>query len=97
MLVPESSVNASRPPGEWQSYDITFIAPRFDPNGKLVSPARQTVFHNGVKVHDAVALKGRTSHHSPPTYDAHAERLPLSLQDHDHPVRFRNIWVKELK
>ena len=91
------SVNASRPPGEWQSYDITFVAPRFDASGKLVSPARQTVFHNGVKVHDAVALKGRTTHNSPQTYQAHAERLPLSLQDHEHPVRYRNIWVKELK
>lgn len=91
------AVNASRPPGEWQSYDITFTAPRFDASGKLLSPARQTVFHNGVKVHDAVALKGRTTHHSPPTYQTHAECLPLSLQDHDHPVRFRNIWVKELK
>lgn len=90
------SVNASRPPGEWQSYDITFRAPRFDEQGKLLVPAYMTVYHNGVKVHDRVALKGRTTHHSAPTYESHPMRLPLSLQDHDHPVRYRNIWVKDL-
>lgn len=90
-------VNASLPPGQWQSFDIVFHAPRFDAAGKLLFPARMTVFHNGVKVHDDVALKGRTTHRNTPTYEAHADRLPLSLQDHDHPVRYRNIWVRELK
>lgn len=88
-------VNVSRPPAEWQSFDITFTAPRFDAAGKLVSPARMTVLHNGVRVHDDVPLKGRTTHRTPPIYEAHPSRLPMSLQDHDHPVRFRNIWVRE--
>lgn len=87
------TVNASLPPEQWQSFDITFRAPRFDAHGKLLSPARMTVYHNGVKVHDNVALKGRTTHRNTPTYEAHADRLPISLQDHDHPVRYRNIWV----
>ena len=90
-------VNASLPPGHWQSFDITFTAPRFDAAGRLVSPARMTVLHNGVKVHDDVPLKGRTTHRNAPTYEAHPDRLPVSLQDHDHPVRYRNIWVIELK
>ena len=90
-------VNASLPPEQWQSYDITFTAPRFDAAGKLLSPARMTVFHNGVKVHDNQALRGHTTHRSPPVYEAHPDRMPMSLQDHDHPVRYRNIWVKELK
>ncbi len=91
------SVNASRPPGEWQSYDITFRAPRFDAKGKLLMPTLVTVFHNGVKVHDKVALRGPTANQRRAPYVAHAERLPLSLQDHDHTVRYRNIWVTELK
>jgi hypothetical protein len=90
------TVNASLPPEQWQSFDITFRAPRFDSNGALLSPARITVLHNGVKVHDNVAIKGRTSHRNAPKYQVHADRLPVSLQDHDHPVRYRNIWVKEL-
>lgn len=90
-------VNASLPPERWQSFDITFRAPRFDADGKLLAPARMTVFHNGVKVHEDVALKGRTTHRNTPTYEPHPDRLPMSLQDHDHPVRYRNIWVKELK
>ena len=90
------SVNASRPPGEWQSFDITFTAPRFDAFGKLISPARMTVLHNGVKVHDNAVLRGHTTHRTPPVYEKHPDRMPLSLQDHDHPVRYRNIWVKEL-
>ena len=89
-------VNASRPPGEWQSYDIVFHRPRFDAGGKLLQPARLTVFHNGVLVQDDVTLTGPTAHQSRPPYQAHADRLPLSLQDHAHPVRYRNIWVREL-
>ena len=90
-------VNASRPPGEWQAYDIAFRAPRFDAAGALVSPARATVLHNGVLVQDAVTLTGPSGHHARPPYQAHATRLPFSLQDHDHPVRFRNVWVRELR
>lgn len=90
-------VNASRRPGEWQTYDVVWIAPRFAPDGSLVSPARMTVFHNGVLVqHDAV-LKGHTPNRGQPAYRAHADRLPLALQDHNNAIAFRTIWVRELK
>lgn len=89
-------VNASRPPGEWQSYDIVFRAPRFAADGSLQRTARLTVFHNGVLVQDAVELSGPTAHKSRPPYAVHPEKLPISLQDHSHPVRFRNVWVREL-
>ncbi len=89
--------NASRPPGEWQSYDVVFIAPRFAADGSLVSPARMTAFHNGVLVqHDAV-LRGPTVWRGEPKYAPHAARLPIVLQDHRNPVAYRNIWVRELK
>lgn len=90
-------VNASRLPGEWQSYDVVFIAPRFSAEGRLLSPARLTAFHNGVLVQYDVAIKGPTSHRGSPPYTAHAAKLPLVLQDHRNPVAFRNIWVRELK
>jgi hypothetical protein len=90
-------VNASRPPGQWQTYDIAFRAPRFDASGAVTAPAHVTVLHNGVLVQDAVELTGPTGHHERPPYKAHPARLPLSLQDHGHPVRFRNVWVRELK
>lgn len=89
-------VNASRKPGEWQTYDIIFKAPRFDASGAVVSPAFLTVFHNGVLVQGHEQLTGPTAHKARPPYKAHADRLPISLQDHEHPVRFRNIWVREL-
>jgi hypothetical protein len=89
-------VNASRPPGAWQSYDIVFRAPSFDQRGRLIRPARMTVVHNGVLVQDDVALTGPTAHQRRPAYQAHAARLPLVLQDHHDPVRFRNIWIREL-
>ncbi|MDQ3699040.1 MAG: DUF1080 domain-containing protein [Gemmatimonadota bacterium] len=89
-------VNASRPPGQWQTYDIIFRRPRFDAAGKLQRAARITVLHNGVLVHDAATIGGATRHQERATYSAHPDRLSLSLQDHGHPVRFRNIWVREL-
>ncbi|GAC1671530.1 MAG: DUF1080 domain-containing protein [Candidatus Acidiferrum sp.] len=89
-------VNASRPPGQWQSYDIVFHGPRFDKGGKLLRPARVTVLHNNVLVQDNVVLSGRTEHGERPPYKAHPEKLPLGLQDHDAPVRYRNIWIREL-
>src|SRR5690606_2422562 len=89
-------VNASLPPGTWQSYDIVFRRPRFDNAGKVTEPARMTVLHNGVLVQEHVPLLGPTSHRVRAPYEAHADQLPLSLQDHDHPVRFRNIWVRPL-
>lgn len=88
-------VNACRKPGEWQSYDIVFRAPRFE-GETLASPARVTVLHNGVLVHDAQPFLGATAHKAVATYAKHADELPLSLQDHGNPVRFRNIWIRRL-
>lgn len=90
-------VNASRPPGEWQVYDIVFEAPRFAADGKLEKPARVTVLHNGVVVHHADEPTGPTAHKARPPYKAHPDKLPISLQDHGNPMRFRNIWVRELR
>ena len=89
-------VNACRPPGEWQTYDIVFHRPRFDADGGLLRPAFMTVFHNGILVQDRVELTGPTAWKQRPPYKAHADRLPISLQDHGNPVRFRNIWIREL-
>lgn len=89
-------VNASRPPGQWQTHDIVFRAPRFDADGKVLRPARVTVLHNGVLVQDNVELSGPTAHKARPPYKAHEARLPIKLQDHGDPVRFRNIWLREL-
>lgn len=89
-------VNASRRPGQWQSYDIIFEAPRFDDNGELLRPATMTVLHNGVLVHHDVELLGSTTDRGEPKYEPHAERAPLMLQDHESPVSFRNIWIREL-
>jgi hypothetical protein len=89
-------VNASRKPGEWQAYDVVFHAPKFDADGKLIQRATFTVFHNGVLIQDHVIVMGVTSHDKPPYYEAHAAKMPLSLQDHHNPMRFRNIWIREL-
>jgi hypothetical protein len=88
-------VNAARPPGQWQTYDIIFHGPRFQ-DGKLTRPARVTVLHNGVLVQDNVEPTGPTAHGERPPYKAQPEKLPLALQDHGDPVRFRNIWIREL-
>lgn len=90
-------VNAMNPPGEWNTYDIVFHRPRFDDSGAIVEPATVTVFHNGVLVQDHEVLTGPSGHHERPPYKMHADALPISLQDHDHPVRFRNIWLRELE
>jgi hypothetical protein len=92
--------NACRKPGEWQSYDIIFHRPVFDGQGKVVRRATFTVLHNGVLVQDHVVLSGGTGWmgpHAASEYKAHPDKLPISLQDHGNPVRFRNVWIRELK
>lgn len=88
-------VNVSRKPGEWQSYDVIFHAPRFDENGKLLKVGTITVLHNGVLVQDHVEIRGPTAQ-QPPKYEPHPLKQPLVLQDHGNPIRFRNIWIREL-
>ncbi len=89
-------VNAVLPAGHWQTYEIIFTRPRFDGTGALASPARLTVLHNGVLVQNNTAVVGPTGWMKRDAYRAHADKLPLSLQDHGNPVRFRNIWIREL-
>jgi len=89
-------VNACRKPGEWQTYDIFFVAPRFE-GEKLVSPAYVTVIHNGVLVHHHQKLLGLTGHKILPSYKPHPPRGPIRLQDHGNPVRYRNIWIRDVK
>jgi hypothetical protein len=89
-------VNASRPPGQWQTYDIIFRGPRFDSSGKVLRPATVTVLHNGVLTQDHSELVGPSGHKAQPTYRKHAEKGRISLQNHGDPVRFRNIWVRPL-
>jgi hypothetical protein len=88
-------VNACRRPGEWQTYDILFTAPRFDDEGKVKTPGYVTVLHNGVVVHNHFELQGSTSYTEPPKYTKHGEQDTLSLQFHGNPVKFRNIWIRE--
>ena len=91
------AVNPIRAPGEWNSYDIIFHRPRFDAQGKVTQPARMTVFFNGVLVHDEQVVLGPTTFGRRSPYEAHDEALALSLQDHGHKVRFRNVWVRRLE
>lgn len=90
-------VNACRPPGEWQIYDILFTVPRFGDDGALVSSGYVTLLHNGVVLHNHVALIGRTGHRNLPGYAPHGLTGPLKLQDHGDPVRYRNLWVRPLQ
>jgi hypothetical protein len=89
-------VNACREPGKWQVHDIIYTAPRFDDAGKVLSPARFTVLHNGVLIQNNVELTGPTGWLTRAPYQAHPEKQPISFQDHGNPVRFRNVWVREL-
>jgi hypothetical protein len=89
-------VNAMRPPGEWNTYDIVFTAPKFKDDGSLESPAYITVLHNGVLTLNHFEIKGHTPFNEPPKYEKHG-KLPIHLQDHGNPVRFRNIWIREFK
>ena len=89
-------VNAARPPGEWQSYDVVFVGPRWD-GRSLVRPAVLTVFHNGVLVHHAQAAMGPTLHREVADYsEPHPPEGPLRLQDHGDRVRYRNMWIRRL-
>ena len=89
-------VNVTLPPGQWQVYDIIYRAPRFDLEGKVTAPARVSVLHNGVLIQNSVELTGPTSWLERAPYRPHPEKQPISLQDHGNPVRYRNIWVRDL-
>jgi hypothetical protein len=88
--------NVARRPGEWQSYDIVFEAPKFEAD-KVAKPAHFTVFHNGVLMHNRQAAVGRMAHKIVGTYAPHSPEEPLMLQNHGDPVRFRNVWIRRLK
>jgi hypothetical protein len=88
-------VNAMRPPGEWQVYDIIYTAPRFNADGIKTASARVTVIHNGVVIQNNTEIKGTTEYIGLPRNIAHG-KAPLQLQDHSNPVRYRNIWIREL-
>ncbi|EWH11754.1 multi-domain-containing protein [Catenovulum agarivorans DS-2] len=88
-------VNASLPPMTWQTYDIIYHAPKFNPEGELVKPADITVLHNGVLVQDAFKIKGPTTHKGLPKYQAHG-CAPLVLQNHGEKIYYRNIWIRPI-
>jgi hypothetical protein len=93
-------VNACRKPGEWQSYDIIFTAPRFDESAKevkVLKPGYVTVIHNGVVVQNHFELQGGTYFDKPASYQKHALKQPIRLQNHGDPVKYRNIWLREIK
>ncbi len=90
-------MNCCRKPGEWQTYDIIFRAPRVDENGKMKEPGYITVLQNGVLIQNHTEILGSTSWDHPPAYDEKLpEKAPLQLQNHGNPVHFRNIWIREL-
>jgi hypothetical protein len=89
-------VNVCRGPGEWQTYDIIFTAPRFNSDSTVKSAARITVFQNGVLVQNNVSLWGNTEYIGIPSYHMHGDREPIVLQDHGNLVGYRNIWIREL-
>jgi hypothetical protein len=90
-------VNASRKPGQWQTYDLVFTAPRFGKGNKVEQPAFVTLLHNGVLVQNHTEVKGSTHYDRPNVYERHPETGPLVLMYHGDPVRFRNIWVRRIK
>lgn len=90
-------VNASRKPGEWQTYDILFTVPRFGEDGKVLKPGYVTVLHNGVAVQNHTEMKGSTFYDKENVYVKHPAKGPLVLMYHGDPVRFRNIWIREIR
>jgi hypothetical protein len=89
-------VNVCRKPGEWQTYDIIFESPRFEDDGKVAKPGIVTVIQNGVVVQNHFELHGSTHYDMPAAYEKHPLRQPIRLQNHGNPVKFRNIWLREL-
>ena len=89
-------VNVTRPPGEWNVYEVIWTAPRFKADGSLESPAYITALHNGAAIQNHFAVLGETLYNAPPPYNKHGDS-PIKLQDHGNPVRYRNIWVRPLK
>lgn len=89
-------VNATKGPGEWQTYDVIFTAPRFYENGLVKSQATITVFHNGVLVQNHATIWGATQYIGISNYEKHAEQEAIVLQDHGNPVSYRNIWIRPL-
>lgn len=90
-------VNAMKKPGEWNTYDIIFNRPVRDEKGDVIAPAHVTVIHNGVVLQNSYPVRGSTNWHKPPAYEPHGEKGSLSLQFHGNPVKFRNMWVREIK
>jgi hypothetical protein len=88
-------VNASRPPGEWQTYDIIFEAPKWT-DGKVSKSAFITVIHNGAVLHHRREIMGTTQHRAEVKYGSPQEQGPIELYEHGNPVRFRNIWIRPL-
>ena len=89
-------VNATKAPGEWQTYDVIFTAPRFYENGLVKTQATITVFHNGVLVQNHATIWGSTQYIGISNYEKHGEKESIRLQDHGNPVSYRNIWIMEL-
>lgn len=88
-------VNACKKPGEWQTYDIIYTAPRFNEEGRVIAPAYVTVLHNGIITQNHVAINGPTEYIGFPVYKKHG-KAPLRLQDHGNLISYRNIWIREL-
>jgi hypothetical protein len=89
-------VNACRKPGEWQTYDIVYTAPRFNDDGTVKTPAYITVLHNGVLVQNHTEIKGTTEYIGEAKYKKHPFKQPLLIQEHGNPVSYRNIWIREI-
>lgn len=90
-------VNAMKKPGEWNTYDIVFNRPVRNEKGDVIAPAHITVFHNGVLVQNHYPVRGSTNWHKPPAYEPHDETGAISLQFHGNPVKFRNMWVRDIQ